>query len=156
MAMAIVAWSSLCVWIVVGGVIPKPDLVLIATGAEVSRAVETANILFKTMSVRVVSMSSQRHFDQRPLSYRRSVLPVDSIIVAIETWASYGWARYAHASLSMHTFGQSAWQAVLCEHFGFSPSNMTQKISVFIDETRANGNMFEIGDFRELLLGDAH
>jgi dihydroxyacetone synthase len=142
---------------VVGGDIAKPDLVLVATGAEVSRAIETADILSKKgMAVRVVSMPSQQHFDQQPISYRRSVLPADTVIVAIEAWASFGWPRYAHASLSMQTFGHSAPQAVLYEHFGFSPSNMAQKISAYVDERKASGNKFEIGDFKELLLGFAH
>lgn len=147
---------ALGAYAVVGGDIAKPDLVLIATGTEVSRAIETAEILSKSMSVRVVSMPSQRHFDKQSLSYRRSVLPVGSVIVAIEAWASYGWARYAHASLSMQSFGHSAPQAVLYEHFGFSPSNMAKKVIAYIDENKASGNKFEIGDFKELLLGYAH
>jgi dihydroxyacetone synthase len=89
-----------------------PDLVLIATGSEVYRAIEAGKKLAAgtaALRVRVVSMPSQSHFDAQPAAYRRSVLASGTALaVAIESWGSYGWAKYAHASFSMHTFGLSA------------------------------------------------
>jgi hypothetical protein len=87
----------------------EPELTIIGTGAEVGRAIETAEKLTTVQNVRVVSMPSQRHFDAQDSDYRRSVVPSGkSLVVAIEAWASYGWAKYAHASLSMQSFVSSA------------------------------------------------
>lgn len=83
----------------------NPDITIIATGAEVARAIESAKLLKSVKKVRVVSMPSQKHFDNQTAEYKESVLKSSvALVIAIEAWASYGWARYAHASLSMHTF----------------------------------------------------
>jgi dihydroxyacetone synthase len=85
-----------------------PELVLIASGSEVAATVEAAKRL-SAYCVRVVSMPVQSLFDRQPALYRREVLATGkALAVGIEAWGSYGWARYAHASLSMHTFGLSA------------------------------------------------
>ena len=83
----------------------KPELTIIATGAEVATAIAAAEKVTSVENIRVVSMPSQKHFDAQDEDYRRSVLPTEtSLVVAVEAWASYGWARYAHASFSMQTF----------------------------------------------------
>ena len=83
----------------------QPELTIIATGAEIGRAIEAAEKVTVVQNVRVVSMPSQRHFDAQEEEYRKSVLPTEtSLVVAVEAWASYGWARYAHASFSMQSF----------------------------------------------------
>jgi dihydroxyacetone synthase len=94
-------------YIVHGADIADPDLTVIATGAEVTRAIEAAKLVQKAKKIRVVSMPSQKHFDAQSEEYRNSVLDFDHLIVAIEAWSSYGWTRYSHASLSMHTFVSS-------------------------------------------------
>lgn len=94
-------------YVVFGAECEDPELTIIATGAEVARAIEVVEYLSAVdkARIRVVSMPSQRHFDLQSAEYRHSVLrPSTSLVVAIEAWASYGWAKYAHASLSMHTF----------------------------------------------------
>ena len=83
----------------------NPEVTIIGTGAEVSRAIATAESLTSVKNVRVVSMPSQRHFDMQDAVYRRETIPSGkSLVVAFEAWASYGWAKYAHASLSMQSF----------------------------------------------------
>lgn len=83
----------------------KVKLTIISTGAEVARAIETAELLKDKGGVRVVSMPSQRHFDLQSAEYKQQTIPTStSLVVAIEAWASYGWARYAHASLTMQSF----------------------------------------------------
>jgi len=131
----------------------NPQLTLIATGAEVSRTIEVAKLL-PNLRVRVVSMPSMQHFDRQPRSYRRSVIPPDSLVVAIEAWGSLGWARYAHAGCHMHTFGMSAPQATLYEYFGFKPENLAEKIGRWA-EGRKEGDKYTlpgVGEFEELLL----
>ncbi|PWN40961.1 transketolase [Ceraceosorus guamensis] len=134
-----------------------PQVVLVATGSEVAIAVAAAEKLAKAgISARVVSMPCQNIFDKQPGSYKSTILPLSgSLIVAVEVWSSYGWARYAHASLSMHTFGLSGPQAQLYEHFGFSPSNVAAKVQEFLQRHRAPDGRIKtppVGAFEELLL----
>lgn len=134
----------------------EPEVTIVATGSEVSRAIATAQALASTKKVRVVSMPSQKHFDAQPLQYRQSVLPTHkSLVVAIEAWTSYGWARYAHASLSMHTFGYSAPQEQLYEKYGFKPEHMAGKIDAWVQKWKAQSRLPSVGEFEELLLGYA-
>ncbi|WWC61577.1 transketolase [Kwoniella dejecticola CBS 10117] len=141
-------------YVVHGAEIEDPELTIIATGAEVSRAIETAKKLESAKNVRVVSMPSQRHFDMQPDEYKQSTLrSSSSLVVAIEAWASYGWAKYAHASLSMHTFGHSAPQQQLYDHFGFDPANMASKIDSWANKWKVKGRLPGLGEFEELLLG---
>ncbi|WVQ67995.1 transketolase [Kwoniella botswanensis] len=141
-------------YVVHGLDVEEPELTIIATGAEVARAIETAKLLQTIKRVRVVSMPSQRHFDQQSPEYRESVLKqTSSLVVAIEAWASYGWAKYAHASLSMHTFGHSAPQQQLYEYFGFEPDNMATKIDSWAANWKSKGRLPGLGEFEELLLG---
>lgn len=136
-----------------------PAVVLLATGSEVSIAVNAAKVLadkFK-ITARVVSMPCQEIFDKQPASYRREVLGGGSaLVVAVEAWSSYGWARYAHASISMHSFGESGPHDALYEMFGFSFDNVATKVSEFVQQnTDANGSVTlpGVGEFQELLLG---
>lgn len=134
-----------------------PELVLIATGSEVWRAVESAKKLVP-LRTRVVSMPLQSRFDRQPAEYRRATLATGkALAVAIEPWASYGWARYAHASMSLHTFGLSAPQETLFELFGYGIDTIVEKVSQFVESRRMEGKIVlpEVGDFEELLLGYA-
>lgn len=138
-----------------------PELVLIGTGSEVARAIDAAKLLSERLGlvVRVVSMPSQAHFDRQPFEYRDKILGGGkALVVGIEAWSSYGWARYAHASLSMHTFGCSAPQEKLFEIFGFGVENVVAKIEEWVGRRRSvNGKvvMPRLGEFEELLVGYA-
>ncbi|KAJ7736743.1 Transketolase, thiamine diphosphate binding domain-containing protein [Mycena maculata] len=135
-----------------------PELVIIATGSEVYRAIEAAKKLAASLRVRVVSMPSQSHFDKQPAAYRRFVLASGTALaVAIESWGGYGWAKYAHASFSMHTFGLSAPQATLFDLFGFGVDTIVEKIGAFAESRRVGGKIVlpPVGEFEELLLGYA-
>ncbi|KAK4689319.1 dihydroxyacetone synthase, partial [Tremellales sp. Uapishka_1] len=139
-------------YVVLGAEIEDPDITIIATGAEVSRAVVAAGLL-KSFKVRVVSMPSQRHFDLQSYEYKQSVLKSSSsLVVAVEAWSSYGWAKYAHASLAMHTFGHSAPQQQLYEHFGFEPANIAAKVEAWASSWKAKGRLPGLGEYDELLL----
>ena len=127
-----------------------PQITLVATGAEVSRAIDTAKLLGHTR-VRVVSMPSMAHFDRQPSSYRRTVFSPTSLVVAIEAYGNLGWARYAHAGCHMHTFGMSAPQNTLYEYFGFEPRNLADKVSTWAEGKR--GRLPAVGEFEDLLLG---
>lgn len=144
-------------YIIHGAEAESPDLTLVATGAEVSRAVDVARKLQETQSlkVRVVSMPSMRLFDKQPAAYRRSVLPSkDSLVVAIEAYSSFGWARYAHAGFHMHSFGHSAPQQLLYEHFGFGVQNIADRVGKWVEEKK--GDIPGVGEYDEILLGTVH
>ncbi|SJL15728.1 related to TRANSKETOLASE [Armillaria ostoyae] len=134
-----------------------PQLIIISSGSEVTRSIEAAKRLGDELNlrVRVVSMPSQAHFDKQSYEYRDFVLGNGkALVVAIEAWSSYGWARYAHASLSMHTFGQSAPQATLYEIFGFGVDNIVAKVKAWVDSKTVDGEVMlpRLGQFEELLL----
>lgn len=140
-------------YIVHGSESEKPDLVLVSTGAEVSRAVQAAEKLTSTakLNVRVVSMPFMARFDAQSYEYRSSVIPAHNTpIIAIEAWTSFGWARYAHAGLHMHTFGLSAPQEALFEMFGFGVDTIVDKVEAWY--RGLEGAIPGVGQFTELLL----
>jgi dihydroxyacetone synthase len=146
-------------YVVYGDEKEQPDLVILATGAEVSRAVQAAEKLASDnkLKTRVVSMPSLQHFDVQPASYRRQVIPKGALVVALEAYASFGWARYAHAGCHMHSFGHSAPAPLLYEHFGFGVDNIASKVGKWVESRKAKDGsgweLPEVGDFDELLLG---
>jgi transketolase len=102
------------------------DLILIATGSEVSLAVGAHEKLTgEGIRSRVVSLPCWEVFDRQPQSYRDEVLPPGIIArVAIEEASELGWERYVGvdgAIVGMKTFGQSAPYADVEREFGFTP-----------------------------------
>ena len=133
-----------------------PDLVLLATGGEVWRAVAVAKRLEKEASyiTRVVSMPSFKHFDRQTRAYRRSVIPFDHcLVIAIESWVSYGWSQYAHAGCHMHTFGRAAPEEILYDHLGFGVDNLVDRITRYANSRRGKvgWDLPGVGDFENLL-----
>ncbi|UVI29034.1 transketolase [Paenibacillus spongiae] len=109
----------------------QPDLILIATGSEVSLAVQSKAELEKDkLSVRVVAMPSWELYDRQTDEYKESVLPAAvSKRIAMETGIALGWERYAGAQgkvLSIETFGASGPGSEVMEHFGFSVRHVVQ------------------------------
>jgi dihydroxyacetone synthase len=139
-----------------------PDVTILATGAEVFPATEAAKLIEKTnnVKVRVVSMPSFKHFDAQSAEYRRKIIPSSkSLVVAVEAWGAFGWPRYAHAGCHMHTFGHSAPQKTLYEHFGFTPEILAKKIGDWVETRRGGEGSWDIpgvGEFAELLNGIAN
>jgi transketolase len=106
-----------------------PDLILIATGSEVSLAVDAKKILEgKGVRVRVVSMPCWELFDAQPQSYKDEVLPPSiSARMSIEAGATLGWSKYVgdHGfAFGIDHFGASAPAADIARSFGFTPGNV--------------------------------
>lgn len=103
----------------------QPDVLLIASGSEVSLAVNAKTELEQQgVSVRVVAMPCRELFDRQPEAYKKSVLP-DSVPkrIAIEAGISLGWERYTGpggAILSIDTFGASGPGNEVLAQFGFT------------------------------------
>ncbi len=107
----------------------KPDIILIATGSEVSLAMAAAEALAgEGVSARVVSMPSTNVFDTQDADYRESVLSAEvTARVAIEAGVTDGWWRYVGSAgrvVGLDRFGESAPAGELFEHFGFTVGNV--------------------------------
>jgi transketolase len=110
-----------------------PDVVLVATGSEVSLACKSGDLLAEQgKAVRVVSMPSLELFAAQPATYRESVLPTDGTpIVAVEAARALTFAPWIGARgllYGMDTFGASAPAKALAEHFGFTPEKLTARV----------------------------
>ena len=106
-----------------------PDVILIATGSEVSLAVEAHEALTKEgVSSRIVSMPSWYLFEKQDAAYRDGIFPPSvRARLAIEQAGSMGWDRYVGhdgATITMSTFGASAPLAKLQEKYGFTCDNI--------------------------------
>jgi transketolase len=109
----------------------KPKLILIASGSEVSLALDAAAKLEEeNVPTRVVSMPCMEWFDEQTAEYRESVLPKDvKARVSIEAGIAMGWGKYvgdAGASVSIEHFGASAAGAKCFEEFGFTVENVVK------------------------------
>lgn len=108
-----------------------PEVILIATGSEVSLALKAADALGD--KVRVVSMPSTNIFDAQDHDYKESVLP-SSVTkrVAIEAAHTDFWYKYVGFNgkvVGMTTFGESAPGNVLLDHFGFNVENVVNTVN---------------------------
>lgn len=107
----------------------NPEVILIATGSEVSLAAEAHGMLVaQGISSRVVSMPSWDIFEHQTQEYRDSVLPPRiKARIAIEQASTFGWERYVGETgrvIGMKTFGASAPLKELQKKFGFEPENL--------------------------------
>jgi transketolase len=107
----------------------RPDVLLLATGSEVSLCLAARDqLLPEGIHARVVSLPCWEVFEEQPLEYRESVLPPDvTARVAVEEAATFGWDRYVGPQgtiLGMRSFGLSAPMKVVAQHFGFAPDQV--------------------------------
>ncbi|WFS62783.1 transketolase [Pseudodesulfovibrio thermohalotolerans] len=107
-----------------------PDLILIASGSEVSLCLETAKLLKR--KVRVVSMPSTKLFDDQPESYKNEVLPPEvTARAAAEAGRTTLWHKYVGLDgvvLGVDHFGASAPGKILSDKYGFTPENFARMI----------------------------
>lgn len=107
----------------------EPELILIATGSEVSLAVDAADKLAaQGRQVRVVSMPCTSVFDAQDAAYKQQVLPVEvGARIAIEAAHADYWYKYVGLEgriIGMSTYGESAPADQLFEEFGFTVENI--------------------------------
>ena len=100
----------------------NPQAIILATGSEVSLAVDAQKVLeAEGTSTRIVSMPSTNVFDRQNVDYREAVLPKGVPKVAVEAGVTDFWRKYVGtdgAVVGVDTFGESAPAAALYEHFG--------------------------------------
>ena len=107
----------------------NPQVILIASGSEVSLAVDAhERLLGEGIRSRVVSMPSWEIFEEQPKEYRDSVLPPKvTARISVEQASVFGWERYIGTSgraIGMETFGASAPLKELQKKFGFAPDRI--------------------------------
>ena len=108
------------------------EVVLIATGSEVSVAVASAEILnAQGISTSVVSAPCLEWFAQQSQQYKDQVIPASALRVSIEAGISMGWRDYVGDSgviISLDHYGASASAGELFKEFGFSAENVVAKV----------------------------
>ncbi|MBP6178936.1 MAG: transketolase [Anaerolineales bacterium] len=106
-----------------------PEMILMASGSEVSLVLEAAQKLAdEGRGVRVVSFPSWELFEKQDEAYRESVLPKNiQKRLAVEAGAGIGWERYAKSVISIERYGASAPAKIIFEKFGFTVENVVAK-----------------------------
>jgi transketolase len=114
----------------------NPQVILIATGSELSLAVEAALTLESDgVSVRVVSAPCLEWFDEQDKSYKESVLPPNILKVSIEVGIAQGWHKYIGdkgLAISLEHYGASADAKRLFKEFGFSVESVAGQVKKLV------------------------
>lgn len=114
------------------------DLIIIATGSEVSLAIASQEQLWndKKINVRVVSMPSSFIFDKQDQTYQKKILPNNVIKVVIEMGATDIWYKYIAGNgfvIGVNTFGASAPDQVVLAKYGFTSNQVCDRIKKFLN-----------------------
>jgi len=108
-----------------------PQAVILATGSEISLAIEAQQALAQEgIAARVVSMPSTNVFDRQDQAYKDAVLPRGVPRVAVEAGVSGIWHKYVldGAVIGIDCFGESAPAGDLFKHFGFTVENVVKAV----------------------------
>ena len=119
----------------------KPDVLLLATGSEVSLCVDAyEQLASEGIKARVVSMPSWELFEKQGEEYKRSVIPPGiTARVSVEQASTLGWERYVGLTghiIGMKTFGASAPLKELQKKFGFVPEKIVAAAKEQLSKTR--------------------
>jgi transketolase len=113
-----------------------PDLLIMATGSEVSLALDALKLL-PGVKAKVVSMPCWELFDEQPKSYKDKVLnPKCSKRVSIEAGSTLGWQKYTGSdglNIGLDRYGDSAPAGDLTKEYGFTPEQVAARIKNYLD-----------------------
>ncbi|HIC09815.1 MAG TPA: transketolase [Campylobacterales bacterium] len=113
--------------------IENPQVTLLATGSEVVLALESGKILnSRGIPTRVVSVPCFDLLIEQDREYIDSLIPKESLTIAIEAGRGLEWFRFADEVIGMETFGASAPANQLFEKFGFTTENIIKKVEELI------------------------
>jgi transketolase len=120
----------------------EPELILIATGSELHIAAEAADLLEQDgIGTRVVSAPCLDRFAEQDEDYRAGVLPRDvRARVSVEAASPLGWSTWVGDdgdAIGMTSFGSSAPQPDLYEHFGFTPEKIAERARAVVERLSA-------------------
>jgi transketolase len=113
------------------------DLVLVATGSEVSLAQAASELLQKNhgISARVVSIPCMELFFEQDEAYRLSVMPANAKVVTIEAGVTAGWEKISGRNglnIGLDRYGASAPGNILAEKFGFTPNSIASRVQKWL------------------------
>ena len=116
------------------------DAVIIATGSEVSIAMQAAQGLAKEkLAIRVVSMPSTSVFDKQTIAYKAKVLPEGIPRISIEAGVTDFWWKYGCAAVhGVDTFGESAPAHQLYEYFGLTADQISKTVKQCVSNHSVN------------------
>jgi transketolase len=117
---------------IVDGDLDIPDIILIATGSEVSLCIDAAKKIRESgKKVRVISMPCVEIFEEQDKAYRDAILPpATKKRLVVEAGSTFGWHKYCGDEgdvLGVDRFGASAPGGILMEKFGFTVENVVAK-----------------------------
>jgi transketolase len=133
----------------------NPDIILIATGSEVSLIVAACQKLTENeIQVRLVSMPSWELFDAQSRSYRGSVLPPSvPARLAVETGVTQGWRKYVGDGgdvIGVDRFGASAPGKVVMREYGFTVENVYERAMKLLDRKRPSQHQMTVEEAVEV------
>ncbi len=118
----------------------SPDLLIVATGAEVWVSINAAAELSKRgIATRVVSMPSWRIFEEQSEDYKASIFPDHLPKLAVEAGAPLGWWKYVgrHGDvIGLERFGASSPGPRVLEELGFGVDNIVKRGSALVERVR--------------------
>lgn len=110
--------------------VENPDVIVVATGSEISLVLKTLPEFEKAgIKARVISMPSFHLFDEQTEEYKNSIFPHGVAKVAVEAGATQGWWKYVGRDgsvVGLDHFGGSAPGPEVLAHFGFTPENIVK------------------------------
>ena len=107
-----------------------PEVVVVATGSEVSMAIEAAKSA-SGKKVRVVSMISRKLFEAQDTNYKSAIIPPGARVIVAEAGVGSGWGGIASSTkdiLSIDAFGESGKAAEVAKQFGMTAANLAKII----------------------------
>jgi len=111
----------------------SPDIVLVASGSEVSVCVDAAATLAESgVSAQVVSLPSFDRFDQQDDAFRATIFPDGVPVLSVEAGVTFGWASYADDSIGIDRFGASAPGSLVLEKLGINADNVVARATALV------------------------
>ena len=108
------------------------DLIIIATGSEVSLSLEVAKELSSKLNVRLVSMPCVELFDSQSVEYKNKILPNNVKKLSVEAGSTIGWYKYADYCFGIDSYGASGKGNDVMDYFGFSKKKLLEYINKYI------------------------
>jgi transketolase len=113
-----------------------PKVILVGTGSEVSLCVDAAAQLGQQgLAAQVVSMPSWDRFDEQGTAKKAEIFPSGVPVLSVEAGVTFGWAKYADASVGIDRFGASAPGGLVLEKLGINVDNVVTQATALINQT---------------------
>ncbi len=113
-----------------------PQVVLVGTGSEVSLCVDAAARLAEQgVRSQVVSMPSWDRFDEQDAGHKAAVFPAGVPVVSVEAGVTFGWSKYADASVGIDRFGASAPGGLVLDKLGINVEHVVVHATDLVNGT---------------------